>query len=75
MIIFFLFVSPDRVSLYSLGCPGTPSIDQACLKLTEIFCLPSSSIKTSGDSLPQGFIEATKRTPEKKWHLLATMMY
>jgi hypothetical protein len=29
--LFFVF--PDRVSLYSPGCPGTHSVDQAVLKL------------------------------------------
>jgi hypothetical protein len=29
----------DRASLCSLGCPGTYSVDQAGLELTEI-CLP-----------------------------------
>jgi hypothetical protein len=30
---FVLFVFRDRVSLYSLGCPGTHSVDQAGLEL------------------------------------------
>ena len=30
---FFLFVFQDRVSLYSPGCPGTHSVDQAGLEL------------------------------------------
>ena len=37
---FFLFFFPfsflNRVSLCSSGCPGTHSVDQASLKLTEI---------------------------------------
>ena len=35
-IFLFVFVFPDRVSLCSPGCPGTCSLDQAGLKLTEI---------------------------------------
>ena len=31
-----LLVFPDRVSLRSLGCPGTHSVEQADLELTEI---------------------------------------
>jgi hypothetical protein len=31
--LFFVFVFRDRVSLYSPGCPGTHSVDQAGLKL------------------------------------------
>ena len=35
MILFFFFflVFRDRVSLYSPGCPGTHSVDQAGLEL------------------------------------------
>lgn len=36
---FVCFCFEDRVSPCSPGCPGTCSIDQAVLKLTEI-CLP-----------------------------------
>jgi hypothetical protein len=32
-VVFFVVVFRDRVSLYSLGCPGTHSVDQAGLKL------------------------------------------
>lgn len=32
---FLLSFLSDRVSLHSLGCPGTPFKDQAGLKLTE----------------------------------------
>jgi hypothetical protein len=31
--LFFFFLLWDRVSLYSPGCPGTHSVDQASLKL------------------------------------------
>jgi hypothetical protein len=31
--VFFVFVFRDRVSLYSLGCPGTHFVDQAGLEL------------------------------------------
>jgi hypothetical protein len=31
--VLFCFVFRDRVSLYSFGCPGTHSVDQAGLKL------------------------------------------
>jgi hypothetical protein len=33
ILLFCLFVFRDRVSLYSSGCPGTHSVDQAGLKL------------------------------------------
>jgi hypothetical protein len=33
LFYYFLFVCRDRVSLYSSGCPGTNSVDQAGLEL------------------------------------------
>jgi hypothetical protein len=33
LLLLLLFVFQDRVSLYSSGCPGTHSVDQAGLKL------------------------------------------
>jgi hypothetical protein len=33
LFCFVLFVFRDRVSLYSLGCPGTHFVDQAGLEL------------------------------------------
>lgn len=37
---FLFFVFPDRVSsLYSPGCLGTHSVEQAGLKLTELYLL------------------------------------
>jgi hypothetical protein len=53
----FVFVFPDRVSLYSPGCPGTHSVDQAGLGLRN---LPASAsqvlgLKASPPPLP-GFI-------------------
>jgi hypothetical protein len=33
LFFFFFLVFQDRVSLYSLGCPGTHFVDQAGLKL------------------------------------------
>ena len=35
----FVLFFQDRISLYDPGCPGTSSIDQVGLKITEI-CLP-----------------------------------
>ena len=32
-VLFFCCFFPDRVSLYSPGCPGTHSVDQAGLEL------------------------------------------
>jgi hypothetical protein len=42
-----LFVSRDRVSLYSPGCPGTHFVDQAGLETqkSSCLCLPSAGIK------------------------------
>jgi hypothetical protein len=40
-----LFVFRDRVSLYSPGCPGTHSVDQAGLKLRN---LPASASQVLG---------------------------
>jgi hypothetical protein len=34
-VCLFLFFFRDRVSLYSLGCPGTHFVDQAGLKLRD----------------------------------------
>jgi hypothetical protein len=41
------FCFQDRVSLCSLGCPGTHSVDQAGLELkrSTCLCLPSAVIK------------------------------
>lgn len=36
----------EKVSLCSSGCLGTPSIDQACLKLRDHLCLLSAGLKT-----------------------------
>jgi hypothetical protein len=33
VVVCFCFFFQDRVSLYSPGCPGTHSVDQAGLKL------------------------------------------
>jgi hypothetical protein len=33
VVVLLLFFFQDRVSLYSPGCPGTHSVDQAGLKL------------------------------------------
>jgi hypothetical protein len=33
LTLFFVLVFRDRVSLYSPGCPGTHSVDQAGLEL------------------------------------------
>ena len=44
--LFFCFVFfRDRVSLCSPGCPGTHSVDQACLKLRN---LPASASQVLG---------------------------
>jgi hypothetical protein len=36
LFVCSVFVFRDRVSLHSLGCPRTCSVDQAGLRLTEI---------------------------------------
>jgi hypothetical protein len=41
----FVFVFRDRVSLYSSGCPGTHSVDQAVLELRN---LPASASQVLG---------------------------
>jgi hypothetical protein len=43
LFVFWLF--RDRVSLYSTGCPGTHSVDQAGLELRN---LPASSSQVLG---------------------------
>jgi hypothetical protein len=43
--VLFCFVFQDRVSLYSLGCPGTHSVDQAGLELRN---LPVSASQVLG---------------------------
>jgi hypothetical protein len=45
IIFFFFLVFQDRVSLYSPGCPGTLSVDQAVLKLRN---LPASASQVLG---------------------------
>jgi hypothetical protein len=48
LLYYFCFVlfSQDRVSLCSIGCPETHSVDPAGLEpLTEIICLPSAGIR------------------------------
>jgi hypothetical protein len=44
-VCLFVFVFPDRVSLYSPGCPGTHFVDQAGLKLR---ILPASASRVLG---------------------------
>jgi hypothetical protein len=43
-LVLFCF-SRDSVSLYSPGCPGTHSVDQAGLQKSAFLCLPSVWIK------------------------------
>jgi hypothetical protein len=49
LLFFFIFLIffgfGDRVSLYSLGCPGTHSVDQAGLELRN---LPASASQVLG---------------------------
>jgi hypothetical protein len=40
LFVVVVVVSRDRVSLYSPGCPGTHSVDQAGLELRIHLCLP-----------------------------------
>jgi hypothetical protein len=43
--LFVLFVFQDRVSLFSPGCPGTHSVDQAGLELRN---MPASASQVLG---------------------------
>jgi hypothetical protein len=45
LFFFFFLVFRDRVSLYSPGCPGTHSVDQAGLELRN---LPASASRVLG---------------------------
>jgi hypothetical protein len=45
LIFLFCFVFRDRVSLYSLGCPGTHSVNQAGLELRN---LPAAASRVLG---------------------------
>jgi hypothetical protein len=45
VVVVCLFVFQDRVSLYSPGCPGTHSVDQADLELRN---LPASASHVLG---------------------------
>jgi hypothetical protein len=45
VFIFLVLVFRDRVSLYSPGCPGTHSVDQAGLELRN---LPASASQVLG---------------------------
>jgi hypothetical protein len=42
VVVVVAAVSQDSVPLCSSGCPGTCSVDQAPLELTEILCLSLS---------------------------------
>jgi hypothetical protein len=44
-LFIYLFIFPDRVSLYSPGCPGTHFVDQAGLELRY---LPASASRVLG---------------------------
>lgn len=46
-LVFFCFFPQDRVSLRSLSCPGTRSVDQVRLNLTEI-CMTDSASRVLG---------------------------
>jgi hypothetical protein len=49
LFILFTYLFRDRISLHSPGCPGTHSVDQAGLKLTEILLpLPPESTGIKG---------------------------
>jgi hypothetical protein len=41
LCLFFVLVFQDRVSLYSPGCLGTHSVDQAGLELRNLLPLPT----------------------------------
>jgi hypothetical protein len=56
MHLFFFLVFRDRVSLFSPGCPGTHSVDQAGLELRN---LPASASQVLG-------IKACATTPGSK---------
>jgi hypothetical protein len=43
VFVFLFFVFQDRVSLYSPGCPGTHSVDQAGLELRNLPASASAS--------------------------------
>jgi hypothetical protein len=47
VIYLFIYLFLDRVSLCSLGCPGTHSVDQADLKLRNLsaFALQALGLK------------------------------
>ena len=44
---FFFFFLRDRVSLFSPGCPGIRSVDQAGFELTELLRPSESSLFVS----------------------------
>jgi hypothetical protein len=49
LVLFFLFFESGRVSLCSLGCPGTHSVDQAGLELRNS---PASASQVLGLKAP-----------------------
>jgi hypothetical protein len=59
---FFFLEFQERVSLYSLGCPGTHFVDQAGLELRN---LPASASRVLG-------LKACAMTPCLKIHLKCT---
>jgi hypothetical protein len=63
----FLFVFLDRISLYSPGCPGTHSVDQAGLELRNP---PASASRVLGlkacATTPGSGLECFNTATEKK---------
>jgi len=58
-----LFVFPDRVSLCSLGCPGTHSVDQAGLQFRN---LPASASEVLGLMACTALLYYLNTPPQKK---------
>jgi hypothetical protein len=57
---FFFLVFRDRVSLYSPGCPGTHSVDQAGLKLRNSPASASQVLGLKGCATMPGCIAVFK---------------
>ena len=71
--VLFCFVVWDRVSLYSPGCPGTHSVDQAGLELRN---LPTSASQVLGLKVctitawqPQEFLNESWNLSWEPWRL------